>query len=531
VSIIAVIDDRRTNLRILSRLAATLEENAEVRAFGDPREALDWTRNNIPDLVITDFRMPHMDGAAFIRHFRSDPRCLDVPVMVVTAYEDRSFRYEALEAGATDFLLSPVDQQEFRARSRNLLTLRRQQQQLRERAVLLEHRVEQEIGLREQELRQSHERLLQVIDAVPAVIAATDHEGRYIFVNRYLAALSGTTPDDAIGRTPMEVMPGGYAAEAMALDLRVFENREAPPSFEGKFVSRTGTERIFLTTKSPLRNPTGAIVAVATISLDITERKRMEEALVRAKETAEVANHSKSEFLANMSHELRPPLNAIISFSQVIGQELLGPVGMARYRDYAHDIERSGKLLTGIIEDILDVATIEAGKVELRQEDIELQTVFDNILRLMHPAAEKAEITLATCISGGNVRLRADRTKLKQILMNLLSNAVKFTPPGGTVTLGCEPDQDGSLRILVSDTGIGMTEAEIGVAVSRFGQVEGPWSRRYAGTGLGLPLAIDLVQLHGGRLSIGSRKGRGTTVTVEFPRERCILRELVHDGR
>ena len=142
MSIIAVIDDRGTNRKVLARLASSLEENAIVKAFANPRDALTWSKTNIPDLVVTDFKMPEMDGADFIRKFREIPNCAEIPVMVVTAYEDRSFRYAALDAGATDFLLTPVDHHEFRARSRNLLTLRQHQKLINERTITLERRIE-----------------------------------------------------------------------------------------------------------------------------------------------------------------------------------------------------------------------------------------------------------------------------------------------------------------------------------------------------------------------------------------------------
>ncbi|MHA1113320.1 MAG: response regulator, partial [Alphaproteobacteria bacterium] len=169
MSVIVVIDDRITNRNILTKLAALLEEGASVKAFPDPAEALIWSETNTPDLVVTDFKMPNMDGAEFVRRFRRLPFCFDIPVMVVTVYEDRHFRYKALEAGATDFLLSPIDHREFKVRARNLLTLRKQQQTIKKRAYFLERKLETTDRLRVQVQRESRERLLQVIDTVPAM--------------------------------------------------------------------------------------------------------------------------------------------------------------------------------------------------------------------------------------------------------------------------------------------------------------------------------------------------------------------------
>jgi response regulator RpfG family c-di-GMP phosphodiesterase len=174
--IVAVIDDRVTNRNILARLAASVEEGLQVRAFAAPQAALDWLRDHTPDLIITDYKMPGMDGAAFIRAFRALPGTSEVPVVVITVYEDRSFCYQALEAGATDFLLSPVDHVEFRARARNLLTLRRQQKLLEQRARELHKELVLSSEQHEAALAASERRLRQLIDTVPATISAVDGE-------------------------------------------------------------------------------------------------------------------------------------------------------------------------------------------------------------------------------------------------------------------------------------------------------------------------------------------------------------------
>src|ERR1700741_4577841 len=175
--LIAVVDDRVTNRSILTKLATSLGEDVTVRAFGDPRGALEWAADHFPDLGITDYKMPKLAGAEFVRHFRKLPLCFDVSVVVVTVYEDRDFRYRPLEAGATDFLLSPVDHHEFRTRVRNLLTLRRQQEIIRKRALTLEEKLVLTNRLRLEEMQESREMLSRVIDAVPAMVCATDATG------------------------------------------------------------------------------------------------------------------------------------------------------------------------------------------------------------------------------------------------------------------------------------------------------------------------------------------------------------------
>jgi signal transduction histidine kinase len=222
-----------------------------------------------------------------------------------------------------------------------------------------------------------------------------------------------------------------------------------------------------------------------------------------------------------MSHELRTPLNAIIGFSQVMADEMMGPVGSPRYVGYAKDICTSAQHLLGIISDILDVSKLEAGKVELDDEEAELTTVVSDVLQLVRERARVLEVALEVAVPRSLPMLRVDVLKLKQVLLNLVTNAIKFSHPGGKVEIEAHEAEDGFL-FAVTDHGIGMDPAEIATAVSRFGQVASAWSRKHPGTGLGLPLAIGLIELHGGALTIDSRKGAGTTVTVRLPEERVV---------
>ncbi|HEX2113063.1 MAG TPA: ATP-binding protein [Alphaproteobacteria bacterium] len=234
---------------------------------------------------------------------------------------------------------------------------------------------------------------------------------------------------------------------------------------------------------------------------------------------AEEANRAKSEFLANMSHELRTPLNAVIGFSALIDKQIKGPVGHEAYREYARDINRSGEHLLDIINDILDLSKVEAGKLELHEEQIAIASVFRSCVRIVEPRAKEAGLSLNVLAPLTIPPLWADEIRLKQILINLLSNAVKFTPKGGRVSLSAAFTGD-AIAIIVADTGIGMTPEQIPLALESFRQIESAQSRKYQGTGLGLPLAKKLAELHGGTLQIESAPGQGTTVTVRLPASR-----------
>jgi signal transduction histidine kinase len=242
--------------------------------------------------------------------------------------------------------------------------------------------------------------------------------------------------------------------------------------------------------------------------------------LASARDLAETANRARGEFLANMSHELRTPLNAVLGFSEILEKELFGPLGDARYREFAQDIHKSGRHLLEVIGNILDLAKVDAGRLELYEDDIDIVEIMQICGRLMTEAASAGGVMLEVRPPAERPFIHGDATRIRQIFLNLLSNAVKFTPAGGSVILSGQADE-GGFAFSVIDTGIGMTEDEAVMAMQPFRQIDSSLSRRYQGTGLGLPLTKSLVSLHGGALDIRSAPGQGTTVTVWLPRQRA----------
>lgn len=257
---------------------------------------------------------------------------------------------------------------------------------------------------------------------------------------------------------------------------------------------------------------------------DVTARRKEAEALREARDEATAASRSKSEFLANMSHELRTPLNAIIGFSEALERELFGPVGNPRYREYAEDIHDSGVHLLNLINDILDLSKIEAGHFKLHEDETDLDGIVASACRIVRHRAQQAAISIEISLPTPPISLVADERALKQVLINLMSNAVKFSADGSAVRVEAMV-QPGRLRVAVIDHGIGIAEADIPKALAPFTQIDGTLSRAHEGTGLGLPLAKHLTELHGGSLMIESSPGVGTTVYVDLPASRLVTHQ------
>ena len=241
---------------------------------------------------------------------------------------------------------------------------------------------------------------------------------------------------------------------------------------------------------------------------------------------AHAASRAKSHFLANMSHELRTPLNAIIGFSEIIASEVMGPVGNTRYRDYAAHIHDSSQHLLRIIADILDFSKIEAGKMQMQEEAVDLRDVVRFCLHVLEVRAENGGVAMRSQLPSKLPPVWGDALKLKQAVLNLMSNAVKFTPPGGQVTAEATIRPDGMV-LVVTDTGVGMSADQIPLALEPFGQVENGFAKSYDGTGLGLPLARELIALHGGTLELESVPGEGTKAMITLPTARIMRRSDV----
>jgi len=389
-------------------------------------------------------------------------------------------------------------------------------------ALWLAHILAAEAGAR----AVAENRLQAALEAAPGGLALFDAEDRMVLYNQhyvdfYPEAIQPLLVPGARFSTLIHAMAasGGYDdAETPEIKQQIVEHRlQAHQDAAGEIVQQLAGGRWVLTRERKTRE--GGTVSFHT---DITKMKQQENALRKseqaerqARETAERADRTKSSFLATMSHELRTPLNAVIGFSQIIEQEIFGPQP-TRYREYATLIRRSGEHLLKIINDILDIAKLQSGKTELHLEIAAPSAIVEDSARLMEPQAAAAGIMLSHWADPGLPLVQADLTRLRQVVLNLLSNAIKFTPKGGKVSISASA-WEGAVTITVADTGIGMAEKDIPRALEPFGQISNAMTRVHEGTGLGLPLSKNLIELHGGHFEIKSTPGVGTTVAITLP--------------
>jgi PAS domain S-box-containing protein len=370
---------------------------------------------------------------------------------------------------------------------------------------------------------ESMRKLSDAIENSPSAVVVTDWRGVVEYINPAFAAITGYDAEEAVGRQ-INLLRSDETPREIYDDLWATITRGGVWRGEIRNRRKNGTLYWAHLSISSSRKADGTITHFIGIHEDVTEQKLAAITLAEAKSQAELANRTKSDFLANVSHELRTPLNAILGFSEIVSDELLGPCNVPQYVEYAHDIHTSGRHLLEVINDILDLSKLEAGKMELHEESLDIAQVIDGSLRLVHERAAHHGVVLAVD-SHPLPRVRADARILKQALLNLLSNSIKFTPEGGSVTVRAMLESEGDLRLEVADTGIGIAPEDIARVMEPYGQANTEVVRRHAGTGLGLPLVKKLIELHGGRVAIASSVGEGTTVTLYLPRERLLAPE------
>jgi PAS domain S-box-containing protein len=377
-----------------------------------------------------------------------------------------------------------------------------------------------------QALVQSERRFHDIADVAGDFFWERDPDGRYTFLSERFSEVTGVAADYLLGKLPQDradLIPGGADAPgffAALHDRREFRNATL------RMILPTGDIRWWRLSGMPISDPdSGVFLGFRGSGNDVTAAKVAEDDLRAAKEQAEAASRAKSEFLATMSHELRTPLNAIIGFSDILKREILGPIGTPVYREYVGDILSSGEHLLALISDILDFVKADSGSLELHDDDVDMVNVARNVVRILLTQSEATGVTLSI-VGEEELVVKGDERRLKQILLNLVGNAVKFTPRGGTVAIEAHRRDEGA-EIVVRDNGIGIAPIDLPRVMEPFKQVDGSFSRKQEGIGLGLAICERLVRLHGGTLSLASELGKGTMATVRLPNPATISPRLV----
>ena len=425
-----------------------------------------------------------------------------VCTLAVIAYSGSEFEFLPIAHGHRDLLIAVISGS---LGWLMLASLNRQQ-----RAVA-------ELRAREQQLAEQSALLQSTLENMDEGLSVFDRDGRLIAWNSRFARLL---------KLPVDLTDTSLQDILLQMTTRgdfgpVDPVREANERFE-RFYNEVPTVMERTTTNGRVLQirrramPDGAVVSLYS---DITERKAGEEKMSQTAAQAETANRAKSDFLANMSHELRTPLNAIIGFSEAISSELLGPIADKRQVEYIKDIHSSRLLLLSIINDVLDMSKIEAGKLELAPERVSVQPVIREAIRMVSERARGRRLHLVPTVPEGETSVWGDERAIKQIMLNLLSNAVKFSHEGGRIDIRAAHATDGGLVLEVEDYGIGMAANEIERALQPFGQARPAVTRTHGGTGLGLPIAKGLAEAHGGRLLVESAPGRGTLVRITLPQQ------------
>jgi two-component system, cell cycle sensor histidine kinase PleC len=380
----------------------------------------------------------------------------------------------------------------------------------------------------ERDARQAHARLLDAIDSVAEGFVLYDAQDRLVLCNQRYRDLFATNPDLLAPGTPFETVlretarRGVYRMPPEALESwiaqRLALHRDGGPPIEVEL-----QDGRWLRIEERRTSDGGAV----GVRADITDLKNRALELAAARDEAEQANRHKSDYVHHLSHELRTPLTAVMGFAEILRDEVMGPLDNPRYRDAAAQIATAGEYMLELINNLLDLARIDAGKMELYEEPCNLPLIIDATTAMLGARAEGAGLALDSSVADDLPSLYGDPTLIRQMLTNLVGNAVKFTPPGGRIGVAASLTDEGGLSLSVSDTGRGMTPEQIPLALTAFSQAHDRMTTTEHGSGLGLPLTCALLALHNGRLDIDSAPGRGTTVRLTFPAERVGMEERV----
>lgn len=363
--------------------------------------------------------------------------------------------------------------------------------------------------------------LTSIFEVSEIGIVVSDHNRRIVRVNDSFVRTYGWTRDELINHDVAGFITPDEREQALH-NYKEYIEKGVRSSGEMKLIRKDGSIANALFTTATLELSQKRRFQVTTV-MDITLRKQMEVSLRMAKEQADTANRAKSTFLANMSHELRTPLNAIIGFSEMMRKETYGALGSPKYEEYMDDIHSSAGHLLEIINEVLDMSKIEAGRIELDEAEVDLNELTEAVTRMMESRIFGKDLKLSVSIPENLPYIMADRRLLRQVMINLVTNAVKFSEPGGAINITMTRCDDGEIEIIVEDEGVGIPKDKIKQAMEPFGQINDKAENTHQqGTGLGLPLAKAMIELHDGAINVESDIGQGTKIIIRIPKFRVM---------
>ena len=508
---VLLVDDRPANLVALEATLAPLAIRT-VTAVSGP-EALRRLLAEEFALVLLDVQMPGMDGFETATLMKRHPRTAHVPIIFITAiHREAAHLFTGYERGAVDYLTKPFDPNILRSKVRVFVELFAKERQMREQSALIHERES-----RDREHR-TEERFRALLDSMPLCVWALGADGTPVYANRSWLEYAGA---DAGAQGPLAALHPEDEA-AVRTDVQTALARGEPLELEYRLRSaRDGSYRWHAVRFLPQRDPEGVVSGWIGTATDIENFKRAQQAhaelAVRerdAREAAEAANRAKDEFLATLSHELRTPLNAMVGWTHMLRSRTLSP---EKEQKALETIERNARAQAELIEDILDVSRIIAGKLRIEIHPLDLQPIIDVAVDAVRPAAEAKGITLDRQVGALPRPFAGDSVRLQQAIWNLLSNAIKFTPAGGRVQLDVHSDAQ-QVIVQVRDTGCGITEDFKPYVFDRFRQLDSSSRRTHGGLGIGLAIVRHVVELHGGSVTCESPgEGQGATFTLRLP--------------
>lgn len=509
---ILVVDDTPANLSLLQDILE--KKGFDVRCALSGQWALQAIERERPDLILLDIAMPEMDGFELCSKLKNEEATRDVPVIFISARSGNEDKIRGFELGAADYITKPFFEAEILARIRTQLDGARYQAELKELNNALLHKVED----RTKQLIKSEHRFRAAADTANDAIVSINVDGLVVSWNRSAERIFGYKEDGIVGQAWRSL----FIQQHPDINDPLIEAAATSDKSQDHYIPR---EFIALS-KGGKHIPVEITLSTwlaggerffTAIVRDITERKKAEEILKEALIRAESASKTKSQFLEIMSHELQTPLNAIVGLSEVMTSRRDRP-GEFSYEELAKHIYSAGINLSKLLADILELSNVETGNTPVNSVELKLSEVLEDCRMMFEPKALESGLKYKVSIADSLPALRADRVRVKQILMNLIGNAIKFTQEGGAITVKAETNDTGGIMLTVSDTGIGIAAEDIPLAMEKFVQIDrGGEKNPHEGSGLGLALSKAFAELHGGTLSIKSELGVGTDVCVSFP--------------